>query len=110
MVRVSGDEGHQTWKLGALRDRHGNTVDFHYSEQLQLFKVTHSDGPELVLLYREYGLLQEIRRSDNGLNEVMARYGYHDNGWLADADSCQHSHLFYEYNEQGLISRWHDGD
>ncbi|MDE9448261.1 RHS repeat protein, partial [Xenorhabdus bovienii] len=26
------------------------------------------------------------------------------------ADSLQQFHLFYDYNEQGLISRWSDGD
>ncbi len=40
----------------------------------------------------------------------MARYHYHDNGRLAEADSAQHFHLYYEYNAQGLISRWSDGD
>ncbi|MBD2795497.1 PAAR domain-containing protein [Xenorhabdus sp. 18] len=98
------------WRLTEHRDRNDNTIRFHYNEQYQLIKVTHSDGPELVLLYRENGLLEEIRRTDHGLNEVMARYRYHDNGWLADADSTQSYHLFYEYNEQGLISRWSDND
>ncbi|WP_391528363.1 RHS repeat-associated core domain-containing protein [Photorhabdus akhurstii] len=40
----------------------------------------------------------------------MARYHYHDNGRLAEADSAQQFHLYYEYNAQGLISRWSDGD
>uniref|UniRef100_UPI000A326751 PAAR domain-containing protein n=1 Tax=Xenorhabdus beddingii TaxID=40578 RepID=UPI000A326751 len=109
-VRVPADEDSPQWQLGALSDPFGNTIAFHYSEQHQLVKVTHSDGPALVLLYRNDGLLAEIRRTDNGLNAVMARYGYHENGWLADADSTQHFHLFYDYNAQGLISRWHDGD
>ncbi|MDE1473217.1 HNH/ENDO VII family nuclease [Xenorhabdus bovienii] len=100
----------QCWRLTEHHDRNNNTIRFHYSEQHQLRKVTHSDGPELVLLYREDGLLEEIRRTDNGLNEVMARYRYYDNSWLADADSTQAFHLFYEYNEQGLMSRWSDGD
>ncbi|MBI6547643.1 PAAR domain-containing protein, partial [Xenorhabdus lircayensis] len=102
--------GTPRWLLTEHRDRNGNAVRFHYNDTYQLVNVTHSDGPELVLLYREDGLLADIRRSDNGLNEVMARYGYHDNGWLADADSLQQFHLFYDYNEQGLISRWSDGD
>ncbi|WP_230580720.1 DUF6531 domain-containing protein [Xenorhabdus bovienii] len=109
-VAVPTDDGGQQWQLGALCDRHSNAINFHYSEQHQLVRITHSDGPELVLLYRGDGLLEGIRRTDNDLNEVMAHYGYHDNGWLADADSRQHFHLFYEYNAQGLISRWHDGD
>ncbi|PHM34690.1 RHS repeat-associated core domain-containing protein [Xenorhabdus szentirmaii] len=100
----------QRWQLSALRDRNDNSIDFHYNGQGQLNRVTHSDGPELVLLYREDGLLTDIRRSDNGLNDVMVRYGYHDNGWLAEADSAQHFHLFYEYNAQGWIKRWSDGD
>ncbi|MBE8596495.1 RHS repeat-associated core domain-containing protein [Xenorhabdus sp. BG5] len=103
-------DGTLSWRLTEHRDRNDNTIRFHYSEQHQLIKVSHSDGPELILLYRENGLLEEIRRTDNGLNEVMARYRYHDNGWLADADSTQTYHLFYEYNEQGLISRWSDND
>ncbi|REF25783.1 RHS repeat-associated protein [Xenorhabdus cabanillasii] len=103
-------ESTQRLWLSEYRDHNDNTIQFHYSERNQLIKVTHSDGPELALLYREDGLLEEIRRTDNGLNEMLARYGYHDNGWLADADSTQTYHLFYEYNEQGLISRWSDHD
>ncbi|WP_237385860.1 RHS repeat-associated core domain-containing protein [Xenorhabdus sp. Sc-CR9] len=110
LLGASSLSGEKRWLLAEHRDRNGNTLHFHYGEQHQLIKVTHSDGPELVLGYREDGLLTEIRRSDNGLNEVMAQYGYHDNGWLADADSLQQFHLFYDYNEQGLISRWSDGD
>ncbi|MDE9463414.1 PAAR domain-containing protein [Xenorhabdus bovienii] len=106
----TGKADTQHWNLTEHRDRHGNAVRFHYSDTGQLVKVTHSDGPELVLLYREDGLLEEIRRTDNGLNDMLARYGYHDNGWLAEADSTQQFHLFYEYNAQGLISRWSDGD
>ncbi|WP_275385827.1 PAAR domain-containing protein [Xenorhabdus bovienii] len=107
---ISATPGTQRWQLAALRDCNGNTIEFHYNEQGQLNRVTHSDGPELVLLYREDGLLTDIRRSDSGLNEVMVRYDYHDNGWLAEADSAQQFRLFYEYNAQGLISRWSDGD
>ncbi|WP_323856199.1 hypothetical protein [Xenorhabdus koppenhoeferi] len=110
LLGASSLSGEKRWLLAEHRDRNGNTLHFHYDEQHQLIKVTHSDGLDLVLGYREDGLLTEIRRSDNGLNEVMAQYGYHDNGWLADADSLQQFHLFYDYNEQGLISRWSDGD
>ncbi|PHM73081.1 RHS repeat-associated core domain-containing protein [Xenorhabdus kozodoii] len=102
--------GAQRWQLAALRDRNDNTVGFHYNAQGQLDRVTHSDGLALVLVYREDGLLAEVRRTDNNLNAVMVRYDYHDNGALAEADSTQHFHLFYEYNAQGLISRWSDGD
>ncbi|MEX0444580.1 PAAR domain-containing protein, partial [Xenorhabdus sp. SGI246] len=110
LTEKKAPESTQRWLLTEHRDRNGNVVCFHYNDTHQLEKITHSDGPELVLLYRKNGLLEEIRRSDNGLNEVMARYGYHDNGWLSDSDSTQQFHLFYEYNEQGLISRWSDGD
>ncbi|MEQ1963126.1 AHH domain-containing protein [Xenorhabdus khoisanae] len=107
---ISVTAGTQRWQLAALRDRNDNAIGFHYTEQGQLNRVTHSDGPELVLLYREDGLLADIRRTDNDLNDVMARYGYHENGRLAEADSTKQFHLFYDYNEQGLISRWSDGD
>ncbi|PHM70755.1 RHS repeat-associated core domain-containing protein [Xenorhabdus sp. KJ12.1] len=100
----------QRWLLTEHRDNNGNAVHFHYHDTHRLEKVTHSDGPELRLFYREDGLLEAIHRTDNGLNDVMARYGYYDNGWLAEADSIQQFHLFYEYNEQGLISRWSDDD
>ncbi|CDH07160.1 putative Rhs family protein [Xenorhabdus bovienii str. oregonense] len=100
----------QRWLLTEHCDRNGNTVRFHYNDIHQLEKVTHSDGPELVLLYRDDGLLADIRRIDSGLSDVMVRYDYHDNGWLAEADSTQQFHLLYEYNAQGLIQRWSDGD
>ncbi|MDE1488280.1 DUF6531 domain-containing protein [Xenorhabdus bovienii] len=108
-VPVPANDGSQRWLLGALRDHYNNVIRFHYSEQHQLVRVTHSDGPALVLLYRADGLLEEIRRTDSDLNDVMTHYRYHDNGWLAEADSRQHFHLFYDYNAQGLISRWSDG-
>ncbi|WP_208605098.1 PAAR domain-containing protein, partial [Xenorhabdus eapokensis] len=109
-LAVTEEETVQRWLLTEHRDRNGNTVRFHYNDTHQLEKVTHSDGPELRLFYREDGLLADIRRTDNGLNDVMICYGYHVNGWLAEADSTQQFHLFYDYNEQGLISRWTDGD
>ncbi|MBD2812853.1 type IV secretion protein Rhs, partial [Xenorhabdus sp. Vera] len=54
---ISATADTQHWQLSALRDRNDNTIDFHYNEQHQLNRVTHSDGPELALLYREDGLL-----------------------------------------------------
>ncbi|PHM26623.1 RHS repeat-associated core domain-containing protein [Xenorhabdus ehlersii] len=106
----TGGQAIQCWLLTEHRDRNGNAVHFHHNATHQLDKVTHSDGPELRLFYREDGLLEAIYRTDNGLNDVMARYAYHDNGTLSEADSTQQFHLFYDYNEQGLISRWSDGD
>ncbi|WP_275390596.1 PAAR domain-containing protein [Xenorhabdus bovienii] len=109
-VPIPTEDGGLQWQLGALKDVYGNQIQFHYSDEHRLIRITHSDGPILALLYREDGKLETIRRCDDEQDDVMARYGYHDNGWLADADSTQHFHLFYEYNEQGLISRWSDGD
>ncbi|MCE1787268.1 hypothetical protein LWT87_24675, partial [Enterobacter hormaechei] len=57
-VAVPTADGSLQWQLGALSDPYGNTMHFHYSEQHQLVKITHSDGPELVLLYRGDGLLE----------------------------------------------------
>ncbi|WMV72727.1 RHS repeat-associated core domain-containing protein [Xenorhabdus griffiniae] len=113
-LRASAEEdgaiGIQRWRLTEHRDRNGNAVRFHYDDRHQLANVTHSDGPALRLYYREDGRLTDIRRTDNGLDAVMAHYDYHADGRLAEADSTQHFHLFYEYNDEGLISRWSDGD
>ncbi|WP_445373793.1 RHS repeat-associated core domain-containing protein [Photorhabdus tasmaniensis] len=100
----------QRWQLTEHRDCYDNRLRFIYNERYQLTQVIHSDGPVLTLRYNLRGQLTDILRTDEGLQEVMARYHYHDNGWLAEADSTQHFHLYYEYNAQGLISRWSDGD
>ncbi|NHB97800.1 RHS repeat-associated core domain-containing protein, partial [Photorhabdus stackebrandtii] len=100
----------QRWRLTEHRDIYHNRLQFLYNPQYQLTQVIHSDGPALTLRYNLNGQLTEILRTDDGLQAVMARYHYHDHGRLAEADSTQHFHLYYEYNAQGLISRWSDGD
>ncbi|WP_238591655.1 MULTISPECIES: PAAR domain-containing protein [Photorhabdus] len=108
-VPASADEP-QRWLLTEHRDGYDNRLRFIYNAQYQLTQVIHSDGPVLSLRYNLNGQLTEILRTDDGLQAVMARYHYHDHGRLAEADSTQHFHLYYEYNAQGLISRWSDGD
>ncbi|WP_246593415.1 RHS repeat-associated core domain-containing protein [Photorhabdus akhurstii] len=110
LASPASPEGTQRWQLTEHRDVYDNRLRFVYNEHGQLTQVLHSDGPELTLLYNLRGQLTEILRTDERLQEVMARYHYHDNGRLAEADSAQHFHLYYEYNAQGLISRWSDGD
>ncbi len=100
----------QRWLLTEHRDVYDNRLRFVYNDRYQLTDVIHSDGPVLTLGYNLNGQLTEIIRTDEGLQAVMARYHYHDNGQLAEADSTQQFHLYYEYNAQGLISRWSDGD
>ncbi|SCZ74166.1 MULTISPECIES: RHS repeat-associated core domain-containing protein [Photorhabdus] len=106
----AAEETSQRWLLTELRDVYDNRLRFIYNEHHQLTQVIHSDGPVLTLRYNLNGQLTAILRTDEGLQEVMARYHYHDDGRLAEADSTQNFHLYYEYNAQGLISRWSDGD
>ncbi|VTR35869.1 Uncharacterised protein [Serratia fonticola] len=47
---------------------------------------------------------------DGGLQDSLARYQQNEEGFLTEADSQQFYHLYYSYNSQGLMSRWHDND
>ncbi|WP_131817508.1 hypothetical protein, partial [Photorhabdus namnaonensis] len=87
LASPASSEGTQRWRLTEHRDVYDNRLRFIYNEHGQLTQVLHSDGPALTLLYNLRGQLTEILRTDEGLQEVMARYRYHDDGRLAEADS-----------------------
>ncbi|WP_431222843.1 hypothetical protein ACQ86O_21930 [Serratia sp. L9] len=44
------------------------------------------------------------------MQDSLVRYRQNDEGFLIEADSQQFYHLYYTYNAQGLMSRWHDND
>ncbi|ANI28418.1 type IV secretion protein Rhs [Yersinia entomophaga] len=105
-----GQKDRNKFLLSAHQDINGNHIDFCYDERQQLTRICHSDGSELTLIWNASQQLTEIRRTDEGLYDVLASYRYHDSGFMAEADSTEFYHLFYEYNAQGWISRWHDND
>ncbi|RDL27207.1 RHS repeat-associated core domain-containing protein [Serratia fonticola] len=91
-------------------DNNGNVLTLSHDKNNRLLQVTHSDGIELELRWHASGYLAEIIRVDGGLQDSLARYQQNEEGFLTEADSQQFYHLYYSYNSQGLMSRWHDND
>jgi RHS repeat-associated protein len=104
------EQGQTRYLLTRQSDNNGNTLTLHHDQEGRLQRVTHSDGIELNLRWHTNGYLAEIIRVDGGLQDSLARYQQNGEGYLIEADSQQFYHLYYTYNAQGLMSRWHDND
>ncbi|HEA3202807.1 TPA: RHS repeat protein, partial [Aeromonas veronii] len=64
---------------------------------------------ELALAWQD-DYLQRIVRVDGGQQTRLANYTQNRSGQLVEADASHHYHLFYEYDDQGRLTRWHDND
>ncbi|MEZ6975954.1 RHS repeat-associated core domain-containing protein [Aeromonas sp. S14(2024)] len=95
--------------LSGISDNHANRIELTRDQAGKLCRVRHSDGIELALAWQD-DYLQQIIRVDGGQHTLLARYTQSLTGQLVEADASHHYHLFYEYDSQGRLTRWHDND
>ncbi|ACX86474.1 YD repeat protein [Pectobacterium parmentieri WPP163] len=96
-------------RLSAITDNHQNRIDFLRDPKGYLRKVRHSDGIELLLVWQGK-FLRQVQRIDGGQKTVLAEYRQDEQGRLVEADAAHAYHLFYDYDNQNRLIRWHDND
>ncbi|MDK9354892.1 DUF4150 domain-containing protein [Lelliottia sp. V106_10] len=98
-------EGH--WVLSALRDHYGNQIDFIRTDGL-LTDIRHSNGYTLALEWHQ----QQLTSIDlvTPQRQRLVTCHYDRNGYLAECDTFQFTHLWHEYTPEGLMTRWRDTD
>jgi RHS repeat-associated protein len=106
-TQVFSPSGDGNWQLSALYDRHDNRIDFLRTEGL-LTEVRHSDGYVLALSWQQ----QQLTGIDLVTPEPqrLVTCGYDRNGFLAECDTFQFTHLWHEYSPEGFMTRWRDTD
>ncbi|MEH6370447.1 DNA/RNA non-specific endonuclease [Pectobacterium carotovorum] len=95
--------------LSSIHDPHDNRITLIRDPKGYLRKIRHSDGIELLLVWRgEY--LHQIQRIDTGQKTLLAEYRQDEQGRLVEADAAHAYHLFYDYDKENRLTRWHDND
>ena len=95
--------------LSAIYDTHDNRIDFLRDRQGYLCRVRHSDGIELTLIWQGE-FLQRITRHDGTQQVFLASYKQDDKHRLVEVNAIHGYHLFYDYDREGRLIRWHDND
>ena len=95
------------WLLSALTDNYGNRIDFLRTDGL-LTEIRHSDGYTLALEWQHQQLMSIDLATPQHQRLVTCQYDRH--GFLAECDTFQFTHLWYEYSSSGLMTRWRDTD
>ncbi len=93
--------------LSAIHDSYGNRIDFIRTET-QLTEIRHSDGYTLVLDWQQQQLMSIDLVAPQRQRLVTCKYD--DNGFLAECDTFQFTHLWHEYTPEGLMTLWRDTD
>ncbi len=93
--------------LSAIHDRYGNRADFIRTEGL-LTGIHHSDGYTLALGWQQRQLVSIDLATPQRQRLVTCHYD--KNGYLAECDTIQFSHLWHEYTSEGWMTRWRDTD
>ncbi|HAV1239942.1 TPA: RHS repeat protein, partial [Salmonella enterica] len=106
-TRVFTPAGTGVWLLSALHDNYGNRIDFIRTDGL-LTEISHSDGYTLSLSWQQQQLMNIDLVAPQRQRLVTCQYD--DNGYLAECDTFQFTHLWHEYTDKGLMTRWRDTD
>ncbi|HEY4436792.1 MAG TPA: PAAR-like domain-containing protein [Lelliottia sp.] len=96
-----------TCRLSALHDRHGNRADFLYTDDL-LTGIRHSDGYTLELDWQQSRLMNIDLATPQRQRMVTCQYD--EQGFLAECDTFQFTHLWHEYSPEGFMTFWRDTD
>lgn len=106
-TQVFSPAGNSTYLLSALHDNHGNRIDFIRADGL-LTEIRHSDGYSLTLDW----LNQQLMSIDlvTPQRQRLVTCQYDDNGFLAECDTFQFTHLWHDYTSEGWMTRWRDTD
>lgn len=95
--------------LSAIYDTHDNRIDSLRDRHGYLCRVRHSDGIELTLVWKGE-FLWRINRSDGIGQACLAEYTQDEAQRLVQANATHAYHLFYEYDREDRLTRWHDND
>lgn len=97
------------YRLVSLMDRNGNKQQFHYNDNGELDRITHSDGYEIIFSYNDQGLRTKV---DWLVGEQykghLATLRYDNNDNLIRLSSPIASSFQWTYNEQGWLNSWKD--
>ncbi|SFA86946.1 RHS repeat-associated core domain-containing protein [Citrobacter amalonaticus] len=107
LTRVFSPTDADLYSLSAIHDRYGNRIDFLRTDEL-LAEIRHSDGYTLSLDWQQRQLMSIDLVTPQRQRLVTCKYD--DNGFLAECDTYQFTHLWYEYTPEGLMTRWQDTD
>ncbi|WP_268989299.1 PAAR-like domain-containing protein [Hafnia alvei] len=99
--------GKGVWLLSAVFDNYGNRINFIRTNGL-LTEVRHSDGYTLTLAWQQSQLMSIDLVTPQRQRLVSCHYD--SNGFLAECDTFQFSHLWHEYTSEGFMTRWRDTD
>ncbi|HCQ0477227.1 TPA: DUF4150 domain-containing protein [Escherichia coli] len=106
-TQIFSQAGTGTYLLSALHDNYGNRIDFIRTDGL-LTEIRHSDGYTLALAWLQQQLMSIDLATPRRQRLVTCQYD--DNGYLAECDTFQFSHLWHEYTTEGFMTRWRDTD
>ncbi|HKN02851.1 MAG TPA: PAAR-like domain-containing protein [Buttiauxella sp.] len=106
-TQVFSPSGNETYLLSAIYDRSCNRIDFIRTDEL-LTQIRHSDGYTLTLDWQHRQLMSIDLVTPQRQRLVTCHYD--NNGFLAECDTFQFTHLWHEYPPEGFMTRWRDTD
>ncbi|TBM32142.1 PAAR-like domain-containing protein, partial [Hafnia paralvei] len=95
------------WLLTALHDHYGNRIEFIRTGEL-LTDIHHSDGYTLSLDWQHNQLMSIDLVMPQRQRLVTCQYD--NQGFLAECDTFQFTHLWHEYSSEGYMTCWRDTD
>ena len=104
-TRVFSPSAPGIYHLSAIHDSYHNRIDFLRTDGL-LTEVRHSDGYALSLCWHQQQLMSIDLSEPQQQRLVTCQYD--DNGYLAECNTFQFTHLWHEYSPEGLMTRWRD--
>ena len=105
LVFLPTDDG--SYSLSTIHDRCSNRINFIRTDGL-LTEIHHSDGYTLTLGWQQQQLVNIDLVTPQHQRLVTCKYD--NNGFLAECDTFQFTHLWHEYTPEGLMTRWQDTD
>lgn len=105
LVFLPTDDG--SYSLSTIHDRCSNRINFIRTGGL-LTEIHHSDGYTLTLGWQQQQLVNIDLVTPQHQRLVTCKYD--NNGFLAECDTFQFTHLWHEYTPEGLMTRWQDTD
>lgn len=106
-TRVFAPSGTGVWLLSSIHDNYGNQINFIRTGSL-LKEISHSDGYTLALDWQQQRLMSIDLVTPERQRLVTCQYD--ENGYLAECDTFQFTHLWHEYTSEGFMTRWRDTD
>jgi len=97
--------GSGAYQLSTIHNRHGNRIEFIRTGGL-LTEIRHSDGYTLALDWQKHQLMSiDLVKPQR---QRLVTCNYDSNGYLAECNTFQFTHLWHEYTPEGFMTRWKD--